>query len=169
MSRGVNKAIIVGNLGQDPEVKVAANGTSIANFSIATSESWKNKQTGQQEEHTEWHRITAFGRLGEIAGEYLKKGSQVYIEGKIKTNKWQDEQGNDKYATGIIADSLQMLSSANQGQAPQGQANKPAPQAKPAPHAQQVAAPQQQAAAPQQQAQAPQAQAPTDFDDDIPF
>ncbi|MBL4670770.1 MAG: single-stranded DNA-binding protein [Arenicella sp.] len=106
---GVNKVIIVGNLGNDPEVRYSNNGAAIANISVATSENWKDKSTGERQERTEWHRITLFNRLGEIAGEYLKKGSEVYIEGKLQTRKWQDQQGNDRYSTDIIADQMQML------------------------------------------------------------
>lgn len=111
MASGINKAIIVGNLGQDPEVKYTTNGNAVCNISVATSESWKDKQTGEQQEKTEWHRIVMFRRLAEIAGEYLKKGSKVYIEGKIQTRKWQDQQGNDRYSTEVIADQMQMLDS----------------------------------------------------------
>jgi single-strand DNA-binding protein len=113
-SRGVNKVILVGNLGNDPEVRYMPNGNAVANLSLATSESWKDQQ-GQQQEKTEWHRVTMYRRLAEIAGEYLKKGSQIYIEGKLQTRKWQDQQGNDKYTTEIIADQLQMLGGRNEG------------------------------------------------------
>jgi len=107
-TKGVNKVIIVGNLGNDPEVKNLPNGGVVANLSVATSESWKDQQ-GQPQERTEWHRITMYRRLAEIAGEYLKKGSKVYLEGKLQTRKWQDQQGNDRYTTEIIADQMQML------------------------------------------------------------
>lgn len=113
-SRGVNKVIIVGNLGNDPEVRYMPNGNAVANLSVATSESWKDQQ-GQQQEKTEWHRVTMYRRLAEIAGEYLKKGSQIYLEGKLQTRKWQDQQGNDRYTTEIIADNLQMLGGRNEG------------------------------------------------------
>lgn len=109
-SRGVNKVIVVGNLGNDPEVRYMPNGNAVANISIATSESWKDQQ-GQQQERTEWHKVTMYRRLAEIAGEYLKKGSQVFIEGKLQTRKWQDQQGNDRYTTEIIADNMQMMGS----------------------------------------------------------
>ncbi len=99
MARGVNKVILVGNLGKDPEVRYMPNGNAVANITLATSESWKDKTTGEQQEKTEWHRVVMFRRLGEIAGEYLKKGSQVYIEGKLQTRKWQDNSGNDRYTT----------------------------------------------------------------------
>lgn len=111
MSKGVNKVIIVGNLGQDPDTKYSAGGAAITNISVATSESWKDKQTGQAQEKTEWHRVVFFNRLAEIAGEYLKKGSKVYVEGKLQTRKWQDQSGQDRYSTEIIANELQMLDS----------------------------------------------------------
>lgn len=149
--KGVNKVIIVGNLGQDPEVRTMPSGDSVANLSVATSESWKDKNTGEQKEKTEWHRVAIFGKLAEIAGEYLKKGSQVYLEGKLQTRKWQDDQGQDRYSTEVVLQGydgvMQMLGGANGGG--QNQANAQA----------NVAAPQQG------QAQQP----PMDFDDDIPF
>jgi single-strand DNA-binding protein len=107
-SRGVNKVIIVGNLGNDPEIRYMPNGNAVANLSIATSESWKDQQ-GAQQERTEWHKVTMYRRLAEVAGEYLKKGSQIFIEGKLQTRKWQDQQGNDRYTTEIIADNMQMM------------------------------------------------------------
>lgn len=109
MARGVNKVIIVGNLGNDPETKYMPSGSAVTNLSVATNESWKDKQTGEQKDRTEWHRVAMFGRLAEIAAEYLRKGSQVYIEGKLRTRKWQDQQGNDRYSTEVIADEMQML------------------------------------------------------------
>jgi single-strand DNA-binding protein len=109
MARGINKVILVGNLGKDPEVRYMPNGNAVANITLATSESWKDKQTGETQEKTEWHRVVLFRRLGEIAGEYLKKGSQVYIEGKLQTRKWQDSSGNDRYTTEIVANEMQML------------------------------------------------------------
>ncbi len=109
MARGVNKVILVGNLGADPEVKYMPNGNAVANVTLATSESWKDKQSGENREKTEWHRVVFFRRLAEIVGEYLKKGSQVYIEGKLQTRKWQDKNGNDRYTTEIIANEMQML------------------------------------------------------------
>ncbi len=111
MARGVNKAIIVGHLGRDPEVRYSASGAAVANVSIATTESWKEKQTGENNERTEWHRVVFFGRLAEIAGEYLKKGSQVYVEGRLQTRKWQDQSGQDRYTTEIVANDMQMLGS----------------------------------------------------------
>jgi single-strand DNA-binding protein len=109
MARGVNKVILVGNLGNDPETKYMPSGDAVTNLSVATSESWKDKQTGEQKDRTEWHRVAMFGRLAEIAAEYLRKGSQVYIEGKIRTRKWQDQAGNDRYSTEVIANEMQML------------------------------------------------------------
>ena len=127
-SRGVNKVIIVGNLGQDPEVRFMPNGSAVANLTVATSETWKDKQTGDQKEKTEWHRIVIYQRLAEIAGEYLKKGSKVYLEGRLQTRKWQNQQGADQYTTEIVANEMQMLDSRGQGGgeqsgsfAPQGQ------------------------------------------------
>ena len=119
-TKGINKVILIGNLGNDPEVRYTAGGTAIANLSIATSESWRDKQTGQQQEKTEWHRVVIFGKLAEIAQQYLRKGSKVYIEGKLQTRKWQDQQGNDRYTTEIAIDGfngqMQMLDSRQQSQ-----------------------------------------------------
>lgn len=172
---GINKVIIVGRLGQDPEVRFMPNGKAAANFTVATSEKWKDKQSGEQKERTEWHKITMFDRLAEIAGEYLSKGSNVYLEGKLQTRKWQNQQGADQYTTEILVNNMQMLDSKNQTAVNQGQQ-----------HARQQPSYQQQA--PQQQApqqQAPQQQAPqfgqgnsvkpftngpdNNFDDKIPF
>ena len=115
MARGINKAIIVGNLGRDPEVRYTANGNAIANITVATTESWKDKQSGERQEKTEWHRVVFFGRLAEIAGEYLKKGSQVYIEGRLQTRKWEDKSGQERYTTEIVASEMQMLGSRGGG------------------------------------------------------
>ncbi|GAB4292472.1 MAG: single-stranded DNA-binding protein [Thiohalomonadaceae bacterium] len=112
MARGINKVILIGNLGRDPEVRYTPNGGAIANITIATTDQWKDKQSGQMQDRTEWHRVVMFGRLGEIAGEYLKKGSQVYIEGRLQTRKWQDQSGQDRYTTEIVANEMQMLGSA---------------------------------------------------------
>ncbi|OGT63749.1 MAG: single-stranded DNA-binding protein [Gammaproteobacteria bacterium RIFCSPHIGHO2_12_FULL_45_12] len=112
MARGVNKVILIGNLGRDPEVRYTPSGSAVANLTIATSESWKDKQTGEPVERTEWHRVVMFQRLGEIAGEYLRKGSKIYIEGRLQTRKWQDKTtGQDRYSTEIVADNMQMLDS----------------------------------------------------------
>ena len=115
MARGVNKVILVGNLGADPETRAMPSGMTVANIRIATSESWKDKQSGEQKERTEWHHVALFGRLGEIAGEYLRKGSQVYIEGSLRTRKWQDKEGRDRYTTEIIASDMQMMGSRGGG------------------------------------------------------
>jgi single-strand DNA-binding protein len=112
MARGVNKVILIGNLGKDPEIRYSASGSAIANITVATSESWKDKQTGENVEKTEWHRVVFYQRLAEIAGEYLRKGSKVYLEGRLQTRKWQDKNsGQDRYTTEIIADNMQMLDS----------------------------------------------------------
>jgi len=147
MARGVNKVILVGNLGKDPEVRYMPNGNAVANITLATSESWKDKTTGEQQEKTEWHRVVMFRRLGEIAGEYLKKGSQVYIEGKLQTRKWQDNSGNDRYTTEIVANEMQMLGSRGGSASFSGDS----------------------AAAPASASAAPAPAAAGDFDDDIPF
>lgn len=152
MSRGVNKVIIVGNLGADPEVRYMPSGGAVANLRVATSESWKDKQSGETQERTEWHRIVMYNRLGEIAGEYLRKGSKIYIEGSIRTNKWQDQSGQDRYTTEIVANTMQMLDSRG------GAASSPT--FEPSEHQQQSAP----AAKPQNAPVAEEA-----FDDDIPF
>jgi len=115
MARGVNKVIIVGNLGKDPETRYMPSGSAVTNLRIATTEAWKDKQTGEAQERTEWHSVAMFGRLAEIAAEYLRKGSQVYIEGKLRTRKWQDKEGKDRYTTEIVADEMQMLGSKGGG------------------------------------------------------
>ena len=115
MARGINKVILIGNVGADPEVRYATNGNAITTISIATSESWKDKTSGEMQERTEWHRVVFFNRLAEIAGEYLKKGSKVYAEGSLRTRKWQDQSGADRYTTEIVANSMQMLDSRNGG------------------------------------------------------
>ena len=109
MARGINKVIIVGNVGGDPETRYMPSGSAVTNLTVATNETWKDKQTGEKKERTEWHRVAMFNRLAEIAAEYLRKGSQVYIEGKLRTRKWQDKDGQDRYTTEIIADEMQML------------------------------------------------------------
>lgn len=178
MARGVNKVILVGNLGQDPETRYMPSGGAVTNITVATSESWKDKQTGQPQERTEWHRVVFFNRLAEIAGEYLKKGSKVYLEGSLRTRKWQDQSGQDRYTTEIVAAEMQMLDSRSGGGMSGGYGDDaysqaPAPQQQPrrqAPPAQQRQAPAAQQA-PAQQPPAQNAPAPgfDDFDDDIPF
>lgn len=111
MARGINKVILIGHVGTDPEVRYMPNGNAVATVSIATTESWKDKQTGERQDRTEWHRVVFFNRLGEIIGEYVRKGSKVYIEGSLRTRKWQDQQGQDRYTTEIVANDLQMLDS----------------------------------------------------------
>ena len=149
-TRGVNKVILVGNLGNDPEIRYSQGGAAITNVSIATSEAWKDKQTGQPQERTEWHRVVFFNRLAEIAGEYLRKGSKVYVEGSLRTRKWQDKEGQDRYTTEIVANELQMLDSRGDGSSSANQYSgydQPAPSA-PAPSG---------------------APAGSDFESDIPF
>lgn len=167
MARGVNKVIIVGTLGNDPEVKYSASGSAIANLSVATSEQWKDKQTGEKKEQTEWHRVVIFGKLAEVAGEYLRKGSQVYIEGQLRTRKWTDSNGVDRYTTEIVIPQMggvmQMLGGKREdsgqqqrqqsGQQPQGGWG---------------TNPQQQQQ-PKQQSQQGGNEPTMDFDDDIPF
>ena len=109
MGRGINKAVIIGTLGKDPEIRYAANGNAIANISVATNERWKSRETGEAQQRTEWHRIVIFGKLAEIAAQYLKKGSRAYFEGRIKTSKWQDQSGNDRFTTEIVANEMEML------------------------------------------------------------
>lgn len=151
MARGVNKVILIGNLGKDPEVRYSPNGGAIANITLATSESWKDKNTGEQVDKTEWHRIVFFRRLAEVVGEYLKKGSKVYIEGKLQTRKWQDKDGQDRYTTEIVANEMQMLDSRG-GSAEFSQA---------APAANKAPAPASSGSG--------DSMPPMDFDDDIPF
>ena len=175
-SKGVNKVILVGNLGKDPEIRYLPSGGAVANFSIATSESWKDKSTGEQKEKTEWHNISIFGKLAEIAGEYLRKGSQVYIEGALQTRKWQDQNGNDRYSTDVVLNGfdckMQMLGGKGDNQGGQQQQGGFQQQA-PAQHqgSYNQAPQQQQQQAPQQGGQQ-QAKAPAldeGWDDDIPF
>ena len=115
MARGINKVILVGNLGADPETRYTASGSAITNIRLATSESWRDKQSGEQQERTEWHRVVFFNRLAEVAGEYLRKGSQVYVEGSIRTRKWQDQSGADRYSTEVVGNEMQMLGSRGGG------------------------------------------------------
>lgn len=109
MARGINKVILIGNLGADPDVRYTASGAAVSNINIATTETWRDKESGEQQERTEWHRVVFFGRLAEIVAEYLRKGSQVYVEGRLQTRKWQDKEGNDRYTTEIVANEMQML------------------------------------------------------------
>jgi len=125
MAKGINKVILIGNLGSDPDVRYTSTGAAVANITVATSDQWKDKQTGENQERTEWHRVVFFNRLAEVVGEYLKKGSQVYIEGRLQTRKWQDKEGQDRYTTEIVANEMQMIGSRpgsgarNEEQAPQ--------------------------------------------------
>ena len=162
-SRGINKAIVLGNLGRDPEIRYASNGSAIANFSIATSESWNDKNSGEKVEKTEWHRVVAYRRLAEIIGEYLKKGSQVYIEGKLQTRKWQDKEGQDRYTTEIVANEMQMLGSRGDSGGGGGGGSS-YDQSAPAPKAAPTAAPTTESSD-----GAPAPSGGGDFDDDIPF
>jgi single-strand DNA-binding protein len=161
MARGVNKVILVGNLGADPETRSMPSGMTVTNIRIATSESWKDKASGAQQERTEWHNIALFGRLGEIAAEYLRKGSQVFIEGKLRTRKWQDKQGNDRYTTEIIADNMQMLGARGGGAGAGGGGGGGADRSTPAGGG----APREE----YDQSPPPAAGGKEDFDDDIPF
>ena len=146
MSKGINKVIIVGNLGNDPECRYMPSGGAVTNISVATSEQWKDKQTGQPQTRTEWHRIVFYNRLAEIAGEYLRKGSKIYVEGSLRTNKWQDQQGQDRYTTEIVGSEMQMLDSRGDNQS--GQATGQAPQQRaPAPQQAPGQVPQQDARA----------------------
>ncbi|HHO67964.1 MAG TPA: single-stranded DNA-binding protein [Gammaproteobacteria bacterium] len=149
MARGVNKVILIGHLGRDPEVRYMPSGGAVCNVTLATTDSWKDKQSGEQKERTEWHNLVFYGRVAEIAGEYLRKGSQVYVEGRLQTRKWQDKEGRDRYTTEIIVNDMQMLGSRSGGSAGFGDSGG------------QSRAPAQSQAAP--------AAAADDFDDDIPF
>ena len=160
MARGINKVILIGNVGVDPDVRYMPNGNAVTTLSLATSETWKDKQTGDKQERTEWHRVVCFNRLGEIAGEYVRKGSKLYVEGSLRTRKWQDPQGQDRYTTEIVASDIQMLDSKGG----------PSPAYNDAPAAQQQSEGSsthkpKTAAAPQAAAQ----DAFDELDDDIPF
>jgi single-strand DNA-binding protein len=154
MARGINKVILIGHLGADPETRAMPSGMTVANMRLATTESWKDKQTGEQQERTEWHNVALFGRLGEIAAEYLRKGSQVYIEGRLRTRKWQDKEGRDRYTTEIVANEMQMLG----GRGGAGGATGAGSSSEPAPRAEHAEAAAGGAGASRD-----------DFDDDIPF
>ncbi|SEG77301.1 single-stranded DNA-binding protein [Marinobacterium lutimaris] len=170
MARGINKVILVGNLGGDPEVRYMPSGNAVTNVTLATSESWKDRQSGQQQERTEWHRVVFFNRLAEIAGEYLRKGSKVYVEGSLRTRKWQGQDGQDRYTTEIVASEMQMLDGRG---GDSGGYSQPDPMGYGQPQGQpQGGQPRQQqrpAPAPQQQPQQPPAPDMDSFDDDIPF
>ena len=150
MARGINKVIIVGNLGGDPETRYMPSGSAVTNLTVATNESWKDKATGEQKDRTEWHKVAMFNRLAEVAAEYLRKGSQVYIEGKLRTRKWQDKSGQDRWTTEIVADEMQMLG----GRGGSGGGGGSAPMSTPPDSG---------------PASAPPQPGPDDFDDDIPF
>ncbi len=153
MARGINKVILIGNLGKDPETRYMPSGGAVTTVTLATSETWKDKNSGEQQERTEWHRVVFFNRLGEIAGEYLRKGSKVYVEGSLRTRKWQGQDGQDRYTTEIVANEMQMLDSRGGGtasfDAPQPQ-SQPSRSSSPSPSA-------------------PPSYPDSDFDDDIPF
>lgn len=176
MKRGINKVILVGNLGGDPEIRYMPNGSPVANITIATSDSWRDKATGEQREKTEWHRVVLFGKLAEVAGEYLRKGSQVYVEGQLQTRKWQDQSGQDRYSTEVVVQGfngvMQMLGGRPQGtqqhQSGWGQPQQPqyTPEQQKQIDAHKNSRPNpSQYPQPQQQYNEP----PMDFDDDIPF
>ncbi|MBN1238795.1 MAG: single-stranded DNA-binding protein [Gammaproteobacteria bacterium] len=145
MARGINKVILVGNLGADPETRYMPSGSAVTNLRLATTDSWKDKETGEQQERTEWHNVAMFGRLAEIAAEYLKKGSQIYVEGRLRTRKWQDRDGNDRWTTEIVANEMQMLGGRPGSGAPASRGSQ------------------------EQGAPAPAGPPGEDFDDDIPF
>ncbi len=144
MARGLNKVMLIGNLGADPEVRYTSGGSAVANLRLATAESWRDKESGDLQERTEWHRVVFFGRTAEVAGEYLKKGSQIYVEGRLQTRKWQDRDGNDRYTTEIVGNDMQMLGSRGGGSVPARGGAEPSPASSPEPPL-------------------------DDFDDDIPF
>lgn len=154
MARGINKVILVGNIGKDPEIRYAPNGGAVANLSVATSESWKDKTSGEKQERTEWHRVVFFGKLAEIANEYLKKGAQIYVEGRLQTRKWQDKEGKERYTTEIVGSELQMLGGRGAGGSSEGMPD---------------AAYESPAATHRREPTAPAKGGVEDFDDDIPF
>ena len=147
MARGINKVILIGNLGKDPEIRYTPGGAAVANVTIATNESWKDRNTGEMQERTEWHNVVFFSRLAEIVGEYLRKGSQVYVEGRLQTRKWQDKQGNDRYTTEIVANEMQMLGGRSGAGMPESR----------------------QSSGPDEDMPPPASSSGNDFDDDIPF
>ncbi len=152
MSRGVNKVILVGNLGADPETRYTAGGSAVTNVRLATTDSWKDKQSGEQQQRTEWHRVVFWGRLAEIAAEYLRKGSQIYVEGRIQTRKWQGKDGQDRWTTEIVGNEMQMLGSRGGGQSPPPDFDSD-----------------QSGATAPESSSPKKAEAVEDFDDDIPF
>ena len=156
MARGINKVILVGNLGADPETRHTASGAAVTNIRLATTDTWRDRQSGEQQERTEWHRVVFFGRLAEIAGEYLRKGRQVYIEGRLQTRKWQAQDGQDRWSTEIVAGDMQMLGGRMQG----GMSGPPGEAAPPREWG---------GDAPRRRERAPPEPAAEDFDDDIPF
>jgi single-strand DNA-binding protein len=156
MARGINKVILIGYLGQDPEIRSTPGGTTVTKISIATSEGWRDKQSGELKERTEWHNIVLWDKLGEIAGEYLKKGSRVYIEGRLQTRKWQDKSGNDRYTTEVVASDMQMLGDGKGGERHSTQASS------------QTSAEAYRSASGSSRREAP-TKSTVDFDDDIPF
>ena len=155
MARGVNKVILVGNLGKDPEVRYMPSGGAVANATLATSESWKDKQSGETQERTEWHNLTFYGKVAEIAGEYLKKGSQIYVEGSIRTEKWQDKEGKDRFTTKIIVSEMQMLGSRSGAGVPPSENSRSSPPSN--------------SESSQSRSSAGAGAKPDQFDDDIPF
>ncbi len=164
MARGINKVILIGNVGVDPDVRYMPNGNAVTTLSLATSETWKDKQTGDKQERTEWHRVVCFNRLGEIAGEYVRKGSKLYIEGSLRTRKWQDPQGQDRYTTEIIASDIQMLDS--KGGASQSYSDMPSAASH---HQQDEGISNTSAQKPKAKQAAPAQDAFDELDDDIPF
>ncbi|BAW81024.1 single-stranded DNA-binding protein [Candidatus Nitrosoglobus terrae] len=159
-TKGVNKVILIGNLGRDPEIRYPPSGGAIANITLATSETWKDKTTGEPQERTEWHRVVFFGRLGEIAGEFLKKGAKIYVEGRLQTRKWQGQDGQDRYTTEIIASDMQMLDRAAGGSVPYNDNNELIQRSESSP-------------SPSNPSSRPSSPSPSthndDFEDDIPF
>lgn len=172
MARGVNKVILIGNLGADPETRYTAGGSAVTNIRLATTRSWRDKQSGEQQERTDWHRVVFFGRLAEIAGEYLRKGSKAYVEGRLQTRKWQGQDGQDRYTTEVVANEMQMLDSRGGGtgdfnpQSGGGSQYEPAAQPARAPQGQPAAAAQP---APAAQSSGSGFDSGDDLDDDIPF
>lgn len=162
MARGINKVILIGHIGGDPEVRYMPNGNAVATLSVATTEAWKDKQTGDKQERTEWHRVVCFNRLGEIAGEYVRKGSKLYVEGSLRTRKWQDPQGQDRYTTEIVASDIQMLDGKGASAPQDAPSQSSAYQQQPT----QASRPQQQST---RQASAPHQEMLEELDDDIPF